>query len=369
MTTTGFPEPLVDVRGLNHSFGEGESRAQVLHGNDLEVAPGELVIMTGPSGSGKTTLLTLVGGLRSVQEGSILVSGKELQGLSPVDLVKHRQGVGFIFQHHNLFPALTGVQNVRMALDLSDRTPEEKNALAEEILTRLGLGERMHAKPQFLSGGQKQRVAIARALVHRPRIILADEPTAALDRETSRDVVDLFRILVREENCTVLMVTHDDRIVDVADRIVSMVDGRIVTDLHMKESMQICETLGKIPLFQEYPPAMLMELAREMDRERFSPGSVIVRQGDEGDSFYVVASGTVDVEVEDGGKGEVVATLGEGDFFGEVALVKDEPRNATITATSPVVVYALPREHFIKAIEEGPSFKEQVLGAMLHRTR
>ena len=352
MITTGFPEPLVHVQGLNHSFGEEEYRTQVLHDNNLEVAPGELVIMTGPSGSGKTTLLTLVGGLRSVQEGSIRVSGNELLGLQASDLVKHRQGVGFIFQHHNLFPALTGVQNVRMALDLSDRPPEQKTAMAEEILTRLGLGQRMHAKPHLLSGGQKQRVAIARALVHRPRIILADEPTAALDRETSRDVVDIFRLLVREENCTV-----------------SMVDGRIVTDLHMKESMQICETLGNIPLFQEYPPAMLMELAREMDRERFSPGSEVVRQGDEGDSFFVIVSGTVDVEVEDGGTSQVVASLGEGDFFGEVALVKDEPRNATVTATTPLVVYALPRDHFRRAIEEGPSFKEQVLQAMLHRTR
>lgn len=369
MTQSAFPEPLVHVAGLRHSYGEGESRAEVLHDNHLEVAPGELVIMTGPSGSGKTTLLTLVGGLRSVQEGSIKIAGKELRGLSPQELVLHRQGVGFCFQHHNLFPALTGVQNVRMALDLSDRTAREKDAMSEEILTRLGLEERMHAKPQFLSGGQKQRVAIARSLVHRPRIILADEPTAALDRETSRDVVDLFRILVKEENCTVLMVTHDDRIVDVADRIVSMVDGNIVTDLHMKESLQICETLGQIPLFEEYPAAMLMELAREMNRERYSPGSDVVRQGEEGDSFYVIVSGSVDVEIDDGKKSEVVATLGEGDFFGEIALVKDEPRNATVTANSPLVVYALPREQFKEAIEHGPSFKEQVLQAMLHRTR
>src|SRR5437764_14342400 len=164
-------EPAVRVRALNHSFGLAENRKRVLYDNNLDLMPGEIIIMTGPSGSGKTTLLTLIGALRSVQEGSIFTLGRELGQLSPRELVKVRREIGFIFQAHNLFDSLTARENVNMAIELTVRDPRERDSRSAEILTKLGLAERMAYKPQALSGGQRQRVAGARALVNRPKLI------------------------------------------------------------------------------------------------------------------------------------------------------------------------------------------------------
>src|SRR5438105_4056048 len=253
--TPTFDAPLpegaatVSVRKLNHYFGEGESRKQVLFDDSLELRPGEIVIVTGPSGSGKTTLPTLVGGLRSIQEGSIRVLGQELAGLGKQKLVAVRRGIGFIFQAHNLFESLTALQNVRLGLELQPLPEHTVKLRAVDMLTRLGLGQRLHHKPQTLSGGQRQRVAIARALVNQPRLVLADEPTAALDREAGRDVVNVLQAMAREQATTVVIVTHDNRILDVADRIVNMVDGRIVSNVAVKEEVVICEFLSRCPAF------------------------------------------------------------------------------------------------------------------------
>ena len=219
----------VRVQGLNYYFGRGDLRKQVLYNINLELPKGQIVIMTGPSGSGKTTLLSLIGGLRSLQEGSLNVLGQELVGLSKSRLVTVRRNIGFIFQVHNLFESLTASQNVEMAVELLDSW-RQKRQQAVEILTALGLEERIDYKPQALSGGQKQRVAIARALVNQPALILADEPTAALDRQTGRDVMDVLQTLAQQNGCTILMVTHDNRILDVADRIINLVDGRLESD-------------------------------------------------------------------------------------------------------------------------------------------
>lgn len=219
----------VKIQGLNYYFGRGDLRKQVLYDINLDLPKGQIVIMTGPSGSGKTTLLSLIGGLRSLQEGSLNVLSQELVGLSKSRLVTVRRNIGFIFQMHNLFESLTASQNVEMAVELLDDW-RQKRQQAIDILTTLGLGERIDYKPQALSGGQKQRVAIARALVNQPALILADEPTAALDRQTGRDVMDLLQALAENQGCTILMVTHDNRILDVADRIINLVDGRIESD-------------------------------------------------------------------------------------------------------------------------------------------
>jgi putative ABC transport system ATP-binding protein len=219
----------VNLRHLNYYYGQGELRKQVLFDINLEVPRGQIVIMTGPSGSGKTTLLTLIGALRFLQEGSLNVLGQELVGLSKSALVGVRRNIGFIFQAHNLFDSLTASQNVEMAVEvLEDWGGKRQRAI--EMLTKLGLGERVDYKPKALSGGQKQRVAIARALVNQPALILADEPTAALDKESGRDVVTLMQRLAKDEGCTILMVTHDNRILDVADRIVNLVDGHLESD-------------------------------------------------------------------------------------------------------------------------------------------
>jgi putative ABC transport system ATP-binding protein len=187
--------PSLRVSHVNHFYGQKETAKQVLFDNNLVVRPGELVIMTGPSGSGKTTLLTLIGALRSVQDGSVHVLGRELNGMSRAELGAVRHGIGFVFQAHNLFDSLTAMQNVRMALELEDHTPAAMRQRATELLEVLGLGHRLHFKPRSLSGGQRQRVAIARALANRPKLILADEPTAALDKKSSHDVVALLQRL------------------------------------------------------------------------------------------------------------------------------------------------------------------------------
>jgi putative ABC transport system ATP-binding protein len=226
MTIQFMPEPAIMVSNLNHYFGKGQLRKQVLFDINLEINTGEIIIMTGPSGSGKTTLLTLVGGLRSVQEGSLHLLGQELCGLNNRQLTEVRRHNGYIFQAHNLHESLTAIQNVRMGLEVHHHlSANAMTSIAKEMLDFVGLGDRTSYYPDDLSGGQKQRVAIARALVSEPKILLADEPTAALDRKAGRDVVELMQRLAQEKGCTILLVTHDNRILDIADRIIYMEDG------------------------------------------------------------------------------------------------------------------------------------------------
>ena len=219
---------VVVIEHLAHFFGKGALKKQILFDINLTLKTGEVVILKGPSGSGKTTLLTLMGGLRSPQSGSLKVLGAELVGAKKNKLVAIRRNIGYIFQAHNLLNSLTARQNVQMSLELHNHlSSQEIKAQSISILEAVGLGDHVDYYPKNLSGGQKQRVAIARALVSHPKLVLADEPTAALDSKTGRDVVDLMQKLAREQGCTILIVTHDNRILDVADRIVELDDGRI----------------------------------------------------------------------------------------------------------------------------------------------
>jgi putative ABC transport system ATP-binding protein len=226
--TAQSTEPVLDITKLNHSFGKGSLQKPVLYDIDLSISPGEIVILTGPSGSGKTTLLTLMGALRSVQDGSLKILGQELKGANKRQLVRARSQIGFIFQSHNLLKCYTAWENVNMSLKLHSRlTALEQYKRCINMLDAVGLGDRVDYYPEKLSGGQKQRVAIARALVSEPSMILADEPTAALDSKTGRDVVNIIQKLAKEKNCAILLVTHDNRILDVADRLLQMEDGRL----------------------------------------------------------------------------------------------------------------------------------------------
>jgi len=222
--------PIV-IKGLNHWFGTGEARKQALFDVDLTIERGKLVILMGASGSGKTTLLTLAGCLRDVQDGSAKLLGHELNGAGEDMLVACRRRLGFIFQAHNLHESLTAMQNVRMGLDVhGPQARKDWQAPASHLLNLVGLGDRLDYLPGNLSGGQKQRVAVARALVGNPDMIFADEPTAALDKDSGHQVVSLLKRLGTERNTTTLMVTHDNKVLEMADRIITMEDGRIIKD-------------------------------------------------------------------------------------------------------------------------------------------
>src|SRR5436190_5628762 len=279
------PKRVVRIRNLNHYYGEGETKKQVLFQNQFDTYEGQIVIMTGPSGSGKTTLLTLLGTLRTVQEGSVQVLSREFARATPADLVQARRDIGFIFQAHNLFGSLTAIQNVRMAMELFDFSEAEMQKRAKDLLSRLGLGERLDYKPDRLSGGQKQRVAIARGLAHGPKIVLADEPTAALDEQSGREVVSLLRELATKKCVTIVLVTHDNRILDVADRIVNMVDGRIKSDVMVHEASKIVEFLKRVEHFSHLSVGTLASIADKMWTEQHGAGEIVIRQGDVGRHF------------------------------------------------------------------------------------
>lgn len=222
---------IVEARGLNHWFGTGEARKQALFDIDLALPRGSLTVLMGPSGSGKTTVLTLLGCLRGVQNGSVQLMSHELNGAPESELIALRQRLGFIFQSHNLHESLTALQNVVMGAQVRRGVPDDlARQAAGRALDLVGLSDRVDYLPANLSGGQKQRVAVARALVGNPAMVLADEPTAALDKDSAADVVDLLKRLGAARGTTTLLVTHDNRILDRADRILTLEDGRIVSD-------------------------------------------------------------------------------------------------------------------------------------------
>ena len=218
----------VSINNLSHFYGLDENKKQVLNNVNFFIKKGELVLLKGPSGCGKTTLLTLIGALRTCQSGDLTVLNNQLNGSSRKTRQKLRRNIGMIFQGHNLLRCLTAEQNVQMGADLlRNLTYLQRREIARKWLSAVGLEEHHKKLPSGLSGGQKQRVAIARALSANPKLLLADEPTSALDSVTGREIVSLLRKLAKEQNCSVLMVTHDPRISDMADRILNMEDGRI----------------------------------------------------------------------------------------------------------------------------------------------
>ncbi len=223
-------EKLLEVKNVTKIYGSGRTAVKAVDSVSFSIDRGELVLLMGPSGSGKTTLLTLISGLLKPTSGSIKIDGTEITSLSQRELAKLRlEKVGFIFQHFNLLTALTALENVMVPLIIKGVRESEARKMAAELLTNFGLGDRMHHKPEDLSGGEQQRVAVARAVITDPDIIIADEPTANLDSEKGREVMELIHEMVRRGKAAIIA-SHDPRVEGFADRILRMEDGRLKDD-------------------------------------------------------------------------------------------------------------------------------------------
>jgi putative ABC transport system ATP-binding protein len=229
MSTKDDSKIAARLRGISKSFGDGDSRTKVLKGIDLDVRSGDITMLVGPSGCGKTTLISIIAGTLAADEGELNVFGHDLRKLSKAKTTRFRaENIGFIFQAFNLIPTLTCVENVSVPLLIQGVSASKAEKKAKEVLDKVGLSERFYHRPSQLSGGQQQRVAIARALVHEPRLIICDEPTAALDAKNGHIVMELFEHVARGQDRAVLIVTHDNRIFHHANRIASMDDGQVI---------------------------------------------------------------------------------------------------------------------------------------------
>lgn len=370
-------EVAVGIKNLNHFFfkDKGQAKDHVLKDLNLEFSRGEVVILTGPSGCGKTTLLTLIGGLRSLQgDSEVIVFGRELSGLNSQQLQQVRYGIGFIFQRHNLLTSLTAYQNVKMAMDLRGVPAADSDAriceLMELLLLKDSEKDRTHFLPKKLSGGQCQRVAIARALANRPDLILADEPTAALDEKSSHIVFEELKRLAHDRGSTVVIVTHDDRILEGADRIVSLRRGKIASNLSVAEAKSTLKFLNESGFFGPQTLMTLADVIGRMSRIDYADGEVIVRQGELGDRMFLIHKGTVDVvrDAHDDRGSQLVSSLQIGMIFGEQALLTAQPRNATVIARGPVETYTLDKDEFDQAKAENGTFREQLEMVVAQRT-
>ncbi|UBM60359.1 ABC transporter ATP-binding protein [Marinilongibacter aquaticus] len=224
---------VIEIHNLHKKFADGDREIQAVNGVDLYIEKGEFTAIVGPSGSGKTTLLNMVGGLEKPSLGSIKIEGEEMTELSANELIDFRlKNIGFVFQAYNLIPVLTAEENVEFTMLLQKRPVAERNSRAKELLHKIGLGDRLNNRPGELSGGQQQRVAVARALAPKPKFILADEPTANLDSVSTANLLDMMAELNEEEGMTFIFSTHDQRVIDRAKRIITLEDGKIISDIH-----------------------------------------------------------------------------------------------------------------------------------------
>ena len=227
---TASAETILQVEGVTKRFGSGSATIDAVNGIDLNVGRGEILLVMGPSGSGKTTLLTIIGGILKPTSGRVCINGTDITTMKESQLTQIRQNqVGFVFQSFNLIESLNALENVEVALNFAGIIGRQAKKRATDLLTDLGLGERLHFKSGDLSGGERQRVSIARAISNNPSLILADEPTANLDSKHGREVVSLLRDLAKQQDRCVVIVSHDPRIVDVADQVRWLEDGRFTS--------------------------------------------------------------------------------------------------------------------------------------------
>jgi sulfate-transporting ATPase len=338
-------QPIVKIQNLNHCFGQDELHRQILFDINLEIQPGEFVIMTGPSGSGKSTLLGLIGCLRTVQTGSLKILDQELNGATDRQRARVRRHFGYVFQASNLLKFLTAEQNVHVSLELNTSLslPEIRER-THKILDSVGLLPQIHHYPRQLSGGQKQRIAIACALVGRPELVLADEPTAALDSRSGRRTVELMHRLAKEQGSAVLMVTHDQRILDVADQILQVEDGCL--GLGYRQELTLA-----LPGLKE---DQLEGMAVKPTLATYEPGAYIFHQGDPSDKFYVVIQGVVEAIQGEEQNERILNRIGRGGYFGEIGLLQDGKRTASVRVDRQVgaKVMVIERVSFLELMEK-----------------
>ena len=222
---------IIKTKNLSKLYKNNELEVLAVDGVSLSILQGEFTAIVGPSGSGKTTLLNMIGGLDAISEGSVEIAGTNINSMNENELIDFRlKNIGFVFQAYNLIPVLTAKENVEFIMLLQGISPEERKKRSEELLTQVGLEDKFNVRPNQLSGGQQQRVAVARALASRPRFILADEPTANLDSQSTSKLLDIMAEMNKKENITFLFSTHDQRVIDKARRIVTIEDGKIISD-------------------------------------------------------------------------------------------------------------------------------------------
>lgn len=370
--------PVIQALGVAYNFGSGETRSRVLDDVTVDIDQGEFVILTGPSGSGKTTLLTLIGTLRKMQEGHLGVLGHDLEMTSARQQVEVRREIGFIFQRHNLFSSLTAIQNIRMAAILGQapgkagldpatttaalRTVDrDVDARGRELLAALDLEKHANRLPSRLSGGESQRVAIARALVNRPRLVLADEPTASLDQERSETVVKLLRTLTSgPEKTTVLIVTHDKRLIDQADRTVDMQDGRIIQNVVPSRVVPIVQLLKRLPILKNLADETIVRIAQSMMFEARRIGETIIREGTKGDRFHLIGAGTAEAFHQ----GRKVGVLNQGDTFGETSGISGQIQEDTIQAKTDMELYVILESDILRIMKTDKSLEQRIRGVL-----
>lgn len=359
---TDTKDLLVDISGLRHTYMDASTPKQVLHDISMSIKAGSNVFLTGYSGSGKTTLISLIGCLRSVQEGSLKLLGTELQGASENQLRDMRRRIGYVFQHFNLLDFMTVRQNVQISLELQPGfNKQEARERSEALLERVGLADHINVYPSSLSGGQKQRVAIARALVHQPSLVLADEPTAALDSRTGLEVMELFESVAREQNSAVLLVTHNRRLLENADEILHLDDGRLGTAVD--EQLAIS--------FPTLADAQIHKVSDAVSRRSYQPGEVIIRQGDKAEEFFVLLKGELSIIKEDPEGDTPIASLhNRGDYFGEIGLLQEDARRTATVRVSdqtPAEVLVMEKQAFADMVSDSNQTLAVLKDEMLRR--
>ena len=344
--------PLITLLNVDKSYKTAVGDFPALKKVDLEIQSGEFVSVIGKSGSGKTTLINMITGIDRPSSGEVWVNGTAVHNLNENQMARWRGiNLGIVFQFFQLLPQLSLVENIMLPMDFCKTFPsKERETRALELLDQMELGEHAYKLPSAISGGQQQRVAIARALANDPPIIIADEPTGNLDSKTAETVFELFNKLVQQGK-TIIIVTHDSGLAKRARRTALITDGEIVNEYVAKALPTLANE-------------QLLKATRKLKPQQYEPGAIIVQQGSEGDHFFIVSKGTVEITLQRPNTTDVVvAQLGEGQYFGEMELLHGHGRAASVRASehTPVEVLALDYETLSSLLSESEATRQAMV--------